>query len=344
MKITNAVKNNPHFSGINTNKFVLSGLEHIANHGASFAVGASFFGAAILRPLVISAVPNTDKENKKYFSANSLSSGIMKLLMAEAVALPVENAIKSIDKSPNNFLNKNTLENFFKDKKSYNFLTQTIKQTTNLLTSIPKSYLTVALLPLLIDKFFKGNEKKENINPMVFEGADKFSSYNKISFKGNENRLLSKGISKLINNEVLQNFAKNHAAKDTNITKTMSVATDMLLLSASSLYTKKSKKIKEERKKPLIFNNILSTLSGITLGCLFDNAAKNGFKDSMDSFIKANKTNPKLPKYIDGINVLRPTVIFMLVYYGIIPVFTTYFADKINKNPKNSFENKMSES
>ena len=52
---------------------------------------------------------------------------------------------------------------------------------------------------------------------------------------------------------------------------------------------------------------------------------------SLNNFIEANKNNPKLLKYINGLNVLRPTLIFAGIYYGILPMFSTYIADKIDK-------------
>ena len=168
MKINPSPKNKPNFTGFLNNKITLNALEKIAVHGASFSLGASFVGAMALRPLAISLTPKTDKENKKYASINSISSAAAKLLLAETIALPVENAIKKINKNPKDFLNQNTLKNFYTDKKSYSFLTQTIKQSTNLITAIPKSYLTVALIPVIANKFFTFTGYIESISLYEF--------------------------------------------------------------------------------------------------------------------------------------------------------------------------------
>ncbi len=334
MKINPSPKNRPNFGGFLNNKITLNALEKIADHGASFSLGASFVGAMALRPLAISLTPKTDKENKKYASINSISSAAAKLLLAETIALPVENAIKKINKNPKDFLNENTLKNFYPDKKSYSFLTQTIKQSTNLLTAIPKSYLTVALIPVIANKFFnkKEEEKKDIINPAIFKGMEKFSSFQNISFTGKKIGLFESGISKILNNETLQNFSKKHSPNSNNIARDFSVISDILLTGASIFHTKNSKKIKQERKNPLIYNNILSTTASILFGCALDKLIQTSTKKSIENFKALNKNNPKLNKYIEGINILRPTVVFAFVYYGILPIATTYFADKMDKN------------
>lgn len=331
MKINKIPKNNINYTSLNTNKFVLSGLEKVADHGASFAICVSFIGATVLRPFVISHTPKVHEENKKYLCANSIASGIMKLAVAEAVALPVENAVKQIDTHPDEFLNKKTLQTFFNDKKSYNFLTQALKQGANLLSAIPKSCLSVALVPFIFDKFLNKKPKEESINPLIFSGGENFSKFNNISFKGNQESVLSKGISKLINNETIQNLAKQHSKNDTNIVKNIAVASDILLIGNSALQTKLSKKIKEERKNPLIYNNILTGLLGIVSGCAVDKIVQEGSTKALENFKKIHQNNPKLPKYIEGINVLRPIVIFSLIYYGLMPFITTYLSDKLDK-------------
>ena len=291
-----------------------------------------------LRPLAISLTPKTDKENKKYASINSISSAAAKLLLAETIALPVENAIKKINKNPKDFLNQNTLKNFYPDKKSYSFLTQTIKQSTNLITAIPKSYLTVALIPVIANKFFNKKEEKDTINPAIFKGMEKLPSFQNISFTSKKIGLFENGISKIITNETVQNFSKKHSPNSNNIARDFSVIGDVLLTGASIFHTKNSKKIKQERKRPLIYNNILSTAASILFGCSLDKLIQTGTKKSIENFKTINKNNPKLNKYIEGINILRPTVVFAFVYYGILPIATTYFADKMDKNlnPKKS--------
>ena len=51
----------------------------------------------------------------------------------------------------------------------------------------------------------------------------------------------------------------------------------------------------------------------------------------VEKFKKINATNPKVEKYIEGINILRPALIFAGIYYGILPLFSTFMAEKVDK-------------
>ena len=324
--------NKTSFTSHSIEKPVLGTLEKISDHGASFVLAASFVGASVIRPLAISLTPKTDTENKKYASAQSLSSALMKLLVAEVVALPVENAIKKIDENPQKYMNKKTVENFFNDKKSYKFLTQTIKQAANLLSAVPKSCLTVTLIPFVMDKVFlrsKKPEKKQDFNPLVFKNSKEFKAFDKISFTGKLENILPEGISKIINNESVQNFSRKNSKNANNIARNFTILSDITLMSMGIFQTKKSKKIKEERKKPLIYNNLFSTLASIFAGFGLDNIVQKTTRNAVENFKTLHKNNPKLDKYIEGINIARPTIIFALIYYGILPVITTYLADKM---------------
>ena len=149
------------------NKRVLSTLEKISDHGTSFSNGTSLVMSLAVRPISIFATPNTEKENKQYAAANSICSGIIKFGIVEAVALPIESAIKRIDKNPQNFLNCKTLQNLkepekvFAEAKSYKLITQVLKLGTGFLTAIPKSMLTIALIPIIMDNLFIKKQKSK---------------------------------------------------------------------------------------------------------------------------------------------------------------------------------------
>ena len=142
---------------------------------------------------------------------------------------------------------------------------------------------------------------------------------------------ISKGISKIIDNKSIQNFAIKHQDKDKDIAKHITAATDILLTSTSAYQTNKSDRIQENRKKALIYNNIIST--GITLGFGYgiDNIIKKAMGNFVDKFKLINANDPKLHKYVEGINILRPAIIFAAIYYGILPIFSTYMSEKIDK-------------
>lgn len=332
MRINSISRNIPSFKD-KTNKILLKGLEIISEHGATFSAGTAAVGALCLRPLAVQLAPKTDVENKKYASANSLASGAMKFLAAETIIAPIEYAVKKIDKNPENFLKSDTIKNLKNGANSlvssadYKFATGIIKQGAGLISAIPKSVLTVALIPLIMDKI----TPKKKI-PAEFNKKIEYPPVFKEVFFGKN--ILAKNIGKILNSKNMQDLANKHSSKKENIARNISVATDILLTTVSATGIKKSKKIEKERKNPLIYNSIISTGASILFGCAIDESVKKGTKKSIQKFINSHKNDPKLEKYIEGLNILRPTIIFALIYYGILPIASTFFADKIDKIKK----------
>lgn len=312
------------------NKRVLSTLEKISDHGTSFSNGTSLVMSLAVRPISIFATPNTEKENKQYAAANSICSGIIKFGIVEAVALPIETAIKHIDKNPQNFLNEQTLKNLkepkkvFAESKSYKLITQVLKLGTGFLTAIPKSMLTIALIPIIMDNLFIKKAKSE---PKIQDSQPQQQNQ-KPNFTGN---YIAKGLSKIINNERIQNLAIKYKNKDKDIAKHMTAGTDILLTASSAYRINQSSGIKENRKKALIYNNIISTAITLVGGYAIDRAIKNHTKKFIKKFQIINAGDPKITKYIEGINILRPAIIFAAIYYGILPMFSTFMGEKIDK-------------
>lgn len=313
------------------NKMLLRGLEKVSEHGTSFAAGTSLVLSLTVRPLAIASTPDVEKENKQYAISNSICSGLIKFAMVEAVALPVENAVKKIDKNPEKFLKSETIKNLatnggkLVESKSYRLASQLLKLGTGFVTAVPKSMLTIALIPVIMDKLFHIKKSEEKV---LQDKADNGFLKNKnLTFTGN----LSKGIGKFLDNPSVQNFVKKNADKEKDIAKHMTAATDILLTSSFAYQTNKSSKIKENRKKALIYNNVASTAFTLGLGYGIDKAIKNKTAKFIEKFSKANAADPKLHKYIEGINIVRPAIIFAGIYYGILPMFSTYIAEKIDK-------------
>jgi len=333
MQVNKISRDNSNFTGLLNNKILLKGLEKVSEHGTSFAAGTSLAMSLTVRPFAINATPDVEKENKQYAIANSIGSGIIKFGIVEAVALPIENAVKNIDKNPEKYLKPQTIKNLQEtskklvESKSYKLSTQIMKLSTGFITAIPKSMLTIALIPVIMDKLFniRKNDKKQ-----------KFETQNKdIHFTGSINENISKGIGKLIDNIKFQNFVKKHKQEDKNIAKHITAATDILLTSSFAYQTNKSDKIKDNRKKALIYNNVISTAITLIGGYGIDNIIKNKTGRFIEKFSKINKGDPKLHKYIEGINIVRPAIIFAGIYYGILPIFSTYMAEKIDKYIEN---------
>lgn len=322
MKI-NQMQNTPNFKGLYNNKILLSSLEHIADHAASFATGVSFVSAVGLRPLAISFSPKVDKENKKILSIESVASGIAKFLIALGVSIPVENAIKNIKQNPERFLKGEVVDKL--SKKEFDFLTSAIKLASNLISAIPKSIIGVALIPLFTNLFKK--TKKAEEQKVEKKGLQQYKK--QMSFKGD---LANNLISSVIESKPAQDFAIKYSKKSQNIVRNTSVVTDIILTAGSIIATNASKNIEKEKKKPLVINKILSSAISIFAGCAIDELVQKAGVRFVENFRNANIDDIKLAKYIEGINVARPTIVFALIYYGVIPLFTTYFVDKFSKD------------
>ena len=189
-----------------------------------------------------------------------------------------------------------------------------------------------------MNKLFPERNKREKNNYSQKDAYNPvFAPFYKdnVSFKGFNNTAL-KGVSKVLNASAFQNFVEKHSQNDANITRNMTIATDILLAISSVIRTKKSKKIKEDRKNPLIYNKIITTAISVFGGYKIDKMIQNNTKAFIEKFRQANINNPKLDKYIQGINVIRPTLVFAILYYGILPILSTFTADKADKIHKKS--------
>ena len=337
------MKVQPSFKGVLSNRYLLSGLKKISEHGTSFVAVTSFVMSSGVRTFSILNTPGVEKENKHYAAANSIGSGLVKFGIVEAVALPLENIIKKIDKNPEKYLKETAVKAYmngakqFCESRSYRFVTQIIKQSAGLVTAIPKSLLTVLLIPFIKDGFFPQQQKirfkKDKIDSVSADRqpASKHPFSRHPSFKHSLPEFFAKQTGKLLSREDVQKFAQKYCVHDKDISKHMTAATDILLTTASAIGIAQSEKIKENRKRPLIFNNIISTAATLLFGYGIDRAAKRGTDKFIEKFSRINKNDINLPKYIEGINILRPTLIFALIYYGLLPVFSTFMAERAAK-------------
>lgn len=325
-------------SKIMTNKTVLKGLEKLSEHGTSFAAVTSLGMTVGVRPLVIAMTPDVEKENKQYAMSNSIGSGLIKFGVVEAAAVPLEMFIKRIDDNPEKFLKPETIKNLggdiknFANSRSYRMVTQIMKLSVGFLTAIPKSVLTVALIPVIMDNVFKNsaNNKTPSVKIRQTPNFD-LTKEKTIFFTGRLSDNITKKIAGILDNKTVQNFTKKNETYDKDIAKHLTAGTDILLTAATCRQTAESGKIKENRKKALIYNNIISTAVTLIGGYGIDEAIKNKTSRFIERFKKLNANDPKVLKYVEGINILRPTLIFAGIYYGILPLFSTYLSEKIDK-------------
>lgn len=337
MQVKNISQSNTNFTGLLNNKLILKGLKNVSEHGTSFTAGTSLALSLGLRPYAIMSTPNVEKENKQYACANSICSGLVKFGIVEAVAIPIENAVKKIDKNAWKYLKPETINTLrvstkkLAESDSYKLSTQMIKLGTGFITAVPKSMLTIALIPIVMDKIFKLKPhpqlEQKNNKPDIKH----FMTSKTPAFKGKVTEKLAKGIGKIMDNKYYQNFAIKHQNQNKDIAKHITAATDILLTTTSAYQTNKSSKIKENRKKALIYNNVISTAITLLGGYSLDNFVKKKTNGVLNKFQEINKADANLHKYIEGINIVRPAIIFAGIYYGILPIFSTFIAEKVDK-------------
>lgn len=294
---------------IYTNRIFKKGLEFASNKSAIFVGSVSLALSTIARPIAILSTPNTNKENKKYACIKSFASTTVGYGLMLGASLPVSNALKEIDKNKTKYLKPQTLKRLSTPKK-YAFATQLFNLGLGFLIAIPKSILTCALIPPFMAKIFP---KKEN-------------QQKNISFTGN----LSKGIGKLIDTNAVQKLTEKF--HNTNFEQHIMCLTDVVATGAFITQTAKNKKIEQDRKKALMYNAGISTGLCIAGSYIIDKALKKPTEKFIENFRKANKNSPKLEKYVEGIRVAKPALILGGIYYIIIPVISTFLADRFDKN------------
>lgn len=315
------------FKGIYNNKFLLKGLKFAAQNGALFSAGVSLTLSTAARPIAIMATPKTDKEDKKIACTKSIASSLVGYMIMLFASMPVADAVKKIDKEPQKYLKQQTIKNLqtgsesLSKSKSYMFATQLFKLGIGFVMAIPKSILTCALIPPLLMMIFPHKKHKNSSqNP----------SHSKIiSFKGiynNASEHLAKGIGKIVDKSKIQNLSKKFC--DTNFAQHIMSMTDALLTLSFVKQVSESKKIKNDRKKPLIYNSLISTALCISGGYAINSALKKPTQKFIKNFTLANKDLPELEKYIEGIKIAKPALILGSIYYIFIPVIATFLADR----------------
>ncbi len=289
-------------------KILKKGLEFAADNGALFTATASLALSTIARPAAIVAAPKTDKENKKLAFAKSLASTFVGYAMMFALSKPLAKKMKNINKN----LTKESVENLkdgadkLEQSKAYILATQMFKLGLGMVAAVPKAILTAASVPVFMNQIFPEENKG-------------------LSFKGKSSDI----ITKTLNNKKYQEFAKKY--KDTNFPMHIIAATDTLTTGTFIYQTKKSNKIKEERKDALCYNAGISTALSIASSYLADKFTDKPTDKFIKNFKQINKNDPKLDKYIEGIKIAKPILIIGGIYYILIPFISTFLADRAAK-------------
>ena len=331
MKVNSIDKNSISFNGFYNSKELKKVLCFAEDNGALFASATALALSAVLKPPSILATPDTDKLNKKIACAKSITSTIMELIITLAVSIPVVRAVSKINKKPQKYLKQETIENLkngadkLQDSNAYKLANQMFKLGIGIAIAAPKAILNVLGMPYVLDYLFgeKYDFSKKKDDKLIFRGK-------------NSDKLVSI-ISKTINNKFVQEFSKKNA--ESNFPMHISAIKDTLTTSIFVLGLNKSNKIENDRKPPLIYNSLISTGLSIITGYALDSITQKPAEKFIKRLESANKNDSNLQKYIDGFKIAKPIVILGLVYYGVIPMISTFMGERISKLKDNSKDN-----
>lgn len=335
--VPNIKNKNISFKGFYNNQFLLKNLKFAANNPSHYAAAAALAFSTI-RPLAILATPKTDKENKKIACAKSLASSAIGYTVMAAASAPIADAIKKIDETPSKYLKKMTVKNLQNNAKDlsssrvYQFATQIFKLGTGFVMAIPKSMLTCTLIPVFMGaaSFFLGKDKNEfSIQDDKNKKHTRTQKSKVISFKGLYNKSvenIANKIGKIIDTKPFQSFTRKFY--QTNFTQHIMSLTDTLLTMSFVGQVAKSKKIKKERKKPLIHNSLISTGLCIAASYGINHILNKPTEHFIEKFSAVNKNLADLPKYVEGIKIVKPIIILGGIYYIFIPLISTFAADR----------------
>ena len=95
-----------------------------------------------------------------------------------------------------------------------------------------------------------------------------------------------------------------------------------------------NKKIERNDKKMLMFNSAISTGLSLLTSYTIDKITNKPALKLTEQFIKYNKNDPKLSKYLEGIKIAKPILIMGVTYYTLIPIISTFLADKLSNSKK----------
>ena len=337
-----SVKSADNFCGFYNNKVLLKTAELAAENGALFAAGTSLILSTFVRPMAILATPKASQENKEYATAKSIASSIVGFGIMALISNPIIRAVNNIEKSPSKYLDKKSLKSYIRGEKTlssskkFQFSSQMFKLSSSFLALLPKALITCALIPPIMSLFF--NKKSSTSVENKVQNADSYKS-DKLSFGGNNGCLtnkLSRIFGKILCSPKVQKLSEKY--HKTNFPQHMFSVNDILATTLFAKFTASNKKIKEERKKALIWNASIMTAFTVAGGYLVNTLLKKPTEIFIKNFKKANASSPKLDKYVEGIRIAKPALILGVLYYLIAPVLSTMLAEVCSKD-KNEVNN-----
>jgi len=322
------------FKGMLNNRLLIKTFDMASNNGVLFCSAASLALSTLVRPLVIMSTPNVEKENKQYACAKSIASSVISFGITALISMPMVSAIKKIEQEPKKYLTDSSIKTIQKGAKNlakssnFNFITQFFKLSSGFLTVVPKTFLTCALIPPVMDFLFNKNNKPEkNIS---FKGVlPKQNLYERFTNK------LSNIFSEVFNNKKMQSFADKYS--NTSLAQHMFSFNDVLATGLFMHFTNKNKNIKESRKKTLMYNAGISTGITVAGGYLLNAILQKPTEMFIKAFEKANPDLKNIEKYKAGIKNAKAAMLLGGMYYFVAPFVSTMMAEYItNQTQKRS--------
>ena len=328
VKIEAIQKNKQTFKGIYNSNLLKKGFEFASSKGTLFSAGVSLTLSTVARPFVIMATPKTDKKNKQYACVKSISSSLINFGVMFGASVPLARAIDKIDANPQNYLKESTIktlqngEKILQKSKKYAFASQLFKLGLGFALAAPKSFLTGALIPPIMSKLFPNKAENKNFVNSQNKKQKEVSFTGKIPVEN-----LSKGIGNVMNKNWFRLLTDKFY--NTNFEMHLMMLTDVMATGAFMFSAKKSKKIDEDKKTPLIANAAIATGLSVLCGYTLDKLTEKPTQKFIDNFAKANANDPKLHKYIEGIKIAKAALLLGGIYYLVIPFISTFVSDKL---------------
>lgn len=323
MKVNSLNNRDTSFNGFYNSKALKNTLAFAEKNGALFLSGTSLVLSAFVRPVSILAAPKTDKENKKIACAKSIASTILDFGITLAISIPIVGAMSAITKNPQKYLNSSTINNLkenaksLEESKAFTLANQLFKLGVGLIIAAPKAILNVTGIPYIMNTVFQKSPEEASKQPI------------ELTFKGKNENKIAKVIGKIIDKKPVQEFSKKN--KDSNYPMHITALKDSLTTGVFALGVSNSNKIDTSRKGALIYNSIVSTVLSILSAYGIDSLTSGLDKKFISKIQKANPNDINLKKYIDGYKIAKPAIIMGLIYYMIIPLFSTFIAERIDK-------------
>ena len=302
------------FKSIYTNKAIKKGLEFASSNGALFGAAATV-GFSAIRPLSIMYTPKTDKENRKIAAAKSIASSFINFILMLGISIPLAKSIDKIDKNPKKYLNAETIKQFSNEKKQitdtsgYIFATQIFKLGIAGIVAIPKAIMTAKGMPYIVNAM---SSNQNNNNQISF----------KSSFTGNT----AKKIGNTIDKPFMLKFINKY--KDSNFPMHITALTDTIATLVFMQQAQASTKINNNRKKTLLYNAGISTFLSILGGYTLDKLLDSPIKKFIKKYKEINFKDKNLNKQVQGIKIAKPFLILGTIYYILIPLISTFLAEK----------------